>query len=242
MVLDPATMAATMVARAVSQGLVDAPPHFALSRVYSVIARGVVETLLEQTSTIVTVLYTGQPAIGFGTATAVGVTGLDGARYGTTCQNLAGYFGPFAGGFFFGLGGVADHISAAVQLTDLLVPTGNGTGLLSPGGLLLNPDDCFDNMKSQAAAEGIMVVKLKTVPDDGTGHLDDPLGSIEDPITSEDLFLGDLFTRAEILLQAVANGLAAELLFATRAGIPVVGAFNPVDPIIAAPTITTLLT
>ena len=210
MALEPTTMVAQMLARAVSQGLIDTPPYFGLSRTYSIIARGIIEALLSQTSTVVTVVYgPGQPAIGFGVAgPTVGWDGLDPERYWPLIQTATGYFGPQAQPFFFGLGGVVEHIQQSVIMNDFFVPTGNGVGLLSPGGVLLNADDVFDEMHEAAVAEGLMVVRLKAGPDDILGHVSDPLDTFADPITGDPLAVGDLFTRAEILLRAASIQLS----------------------------------
>lgn len=243
MALNPLLMQATMLTRAVGAGLIDQPPLFALSRVYGAIARGIILTLLDPLAVIVTTIYgPGQPAIPFGVGgPATAWDDLEPDRYALLAQATAGYFGPFAVPFFTGLSGIIEHIAALVTTLDLLTPTGTGVGIIAPGGVILNPDTCFDNMAVEAALEGLMVVRLKTGPDDPLGHVDTPDQTLADPITGEPLGVGDLFSRAEILLQAIAISLTAELLFARRTGIPVAGPFNPIAPPITAPTITAVV-
>lgn len=239
MVLTDAAMTAAMLARAVTQGLVDRPPHFALSRVYSVISKGVVTTLLDPAATVITVNYTGKPCITppcIGGPT-VGWTGLSDARYYPLVQTQALHFGPFSVPFFFGIGGIISYLAPTVTMTDPLAPTGTGgTGVLAAGGVVFDASECFNNMKSEAQSEGIMVVDLNT-------HLGgNPLGTIPDPTTGAILMLGDLFKQAEILLLAVAAQLTIELLFASKVGIITIGPINPLDvPIGSVPTITTIL-
>jgi hypothetical protein len=237
MTIDPIGMSAAMLARALTMGLFDKPPHFALSRVYSVIAKGVATTLLDPSSTVVTVTYTGKPCT-VPPCTAgptVGWSGVDPERYWPLVQTTALHFGPFSAGFFFGIGGIVDYLAPVVGMTDLLAPTGTGgIGVLGGGGVILNPTDCFDNIESEAASEDIMVVNL--------AHFGgNPLGSINDPTTGAPLMLGDLFVQAQILLNAIASQLAVELLFATKTGITTAGTINPLDLPIVAATITTTL-
>jgi len=228
-------MSAQMLVRATSLGLFDKPPHFALSRSYNLIARGVVESLLDPSITRLLVTYTGQPAIGIATAGPTsGFTGLDVERFWPLIQTASGFFGPFSLPFFYGLGGIVEHIIPNVLLFDPLVPVGNGTGILAPGGVVFDGDACFENMHSEAVSEQIMVVRL-------VEHVPTPIDTVEDPITSEELELGDLFSRPEILLRAIGAQLTVELLLATRAGIVPTGAFNPLSPPLTGVTLTTLL-
>jgi len=236
MVLDPTLMAASMITRATTAGLIDAPPHFGLSRVYSVIAEGVVTTLLDPASTVITVEYTGKPCtvIPCIAGPVVALDGLDPSRFFPLVQTQSLFIGPFATPFFNGIGGIIEYFAPSVTLTDLLAATGTGgTGVLSPGGVILNPTDCFDNIRDEAVAEDIMVVNLD--------HLGgNPLGTIPDPTTGVPLSLGDFFVQAGILVTAVTTQLAVELLFATKAGIPTNGTVNPLDPPIVASTITSV--
>lgn len=243
MALDPITMQAAMLARAVGAGLIDKPPYFALSRIYGVVARGIHLTLLDPLATIITTTYgPGQPATPFGTAgPAVGWDDLEPDRYALLTQTTAAHFGPFALPFFTGLSGAIEHIAASATTLDLFAPTGTGTGIISPGGVILNPDTCFDNIESEAAAEKLMVVRLKANPSDPLGHVDSPVQTMSDPTTGAELGVGDLFSQAEILLQAITTSLTAELLFARRTGIPVAGPFNPIAPPIVAPSITAVV-
>lgn len=236
MVLDPVSMTASMIARATTGGLIDAAPNFGLSRVYSVIAKGVVTTLLDPVSTVITVEYTGKPCVVIpciaGPVTAL--NGLDPNRYFPLVQTQTLFSGPYATPFFSGIAGIIEYFAPTVTLTDLLAATGTGgTGVLSPGGVILNPTDCFNNIKDEAETEDIMVVNL--------AHLGgNPLGTIPDPTTGAPLSLGDLFIQAGLLIQAVSDQLAAELLFATKAGIPTTGTINPLDLPIVASTITSV--
>lgn len=232
-----------MVQRAASMGAFDRPlpppepPEGTLTRTYLLIARGIVETLQDPLSTIITVIYgPGQPAVPVGLAGPVsGLDGLDGERFWPLVQNSAGHLGPFSMPFFFGLGGVVEYFKDNVQMTDILVPTGNGVGNLAAGGLLFNADNCFDNMAQEAADEEIMVTRV------GVHVSEDPLDFIRDPTTQDKLFAGDLFKQSEILLQAIAAQLAVELLLATKTAIPVTGLFVPIVPPITAPTVTSIL-
>jgi len=233
-------MTSTMVARALAQGLFDKPPLFALSRVYAVMARGVITALQSQASTVVTVSWTGRPCTGApGTCIGGPVTGwndLDPDRYSPLVQGQALHFGPSSVPFFFGVGGIVDYITANVTMTDPLCPNGDGTGNMAGGGVVLNATDVFDEMEAEAASEDIMVVNLVT-------HLGgNPLGMINDPTTGTPLGLGDLFSQAAILLAAVADQLTIEVLNATKPGIPAVGPFNASDPIGTIPSVTTVIT
>jgi len=215
----------------------DKPPNFALSRVYLVIAKGVVTTLLDPASTIITVSYTGQPCVvpPCVAGPVIGLGNLDPERYWPLVQATALHFGPFSTGFFFGLGGIIEYLAPTVGLTDQFAPTGTGGIGVMGGGIALNPVDLFDNIKSEAASEDIMVVNL--------AHLNgDPFGTINDPTTGAPLNLGDLFVQAGILLNAISANLAIELVFGNKAGIPTTGIVNPTDPIIGpVPTITSFL-
>lgn len=231
-------MSAAMVARAAGQGLIDQPPHFALSRVYDVIARGVVTTLFDPIATVITVTYTGRPCIAppcIG-GPVLGVNSLDPDRYHPLVQTQSLHTGPHSSKFYFGIGGIVDYFALNVTLTDPLAPTGTGgNGVLAPGGLVFDATECFNNMKSEAALEDIMVVNLV--------HLGgNPTGTIQDPTTGAPLSLGDLFAQAEILLHAVADQLTAELLIAEQPTIPSNGAINVLDPPIILPSVTTLIT
>jgi len=244
MPLDPASMSAAMLARALAAGLLDQPPNFALSRVYSVLAAGAVQALLDPLSTIVSVVYgLGQPAApspafpipGGGSATALGMDDLEPDRFAASALAASLFFGPFAPSFFTGIGGMVEYFKPTVGFLDLYTPTATGFGNLGPGGLVLNPDAVFTAMRDAAEAAGIMVVILGV-------HTDDPDGTILDPTTGFPLGVGDLFVQAEILLRAVSTTFAAELLFGKRLTIPVAGSFLPPPiPPVAGATFTTVL-
>ena len=225
-----------MIVKATGAGLIDQPPLFGLSRTYNVIAKGVVQTLLNPTETLLTVLYgPGQPALGVSVAgPAIGFSGLDPDRYATACLGGTAWTGIGSLPFCTGLSGIVENFRAAASVTDLLTPTGNGVGNLTSGGIIFDADACFEHMKDEATADSIMVVVLGV-------HTSDPLGTIEDPTTGAELEVGDLFSQAEVLLRTVSTLLAVELLFGQRLGIPVVGAFNPLDLPIISPTITAVL-
>jgi len=238
MTLVATAMQSAMVARAVSQGLIDQPPHFALSRVYGVIAKGVDTTLKDPTATEITVEYTGQPCtsppcVG-GPVTSV--SGLDQDRFYPLVQAQTTHSGPYSVPFYYGIGGVIEYFALNATLSDIPVPTGlGGVGVLAAGGLVFDAGECFDNMKSEAESEDIMVVNL--------AHLGgNPAGTIEDPTDGTILSLGDLFVQAEKLLQAIADQLTVELLLAAKSPIPTYGAINPTDPPIVAATVTTIIT
>ena len=228
MALVASAMQATMLARAVSQGLVDQPPHFALSRVYGVIARGVVETILSH-EFVATVFYTGQPAVTFGTAIDTGLDGLDADRFANLCLAASAFSGPFSVPFFHGIGGVIEYLAPNVALRDFFAPTGNGgLGTLSSGGVVVDGSALFDNLESEAIDEDIMVVTP-------TYHTQ----PTPDPITAVPLFFGDLFSQADVLLRAIANTFVDEMLQATKLNIPTFGdAAPPPAPPISVPTIT----
>jgi len=228
-------MQALMVGRALSQTLFDKPPHYALSRVYGVLAKGVVNTLIDPAAVIVTVAYTGfaivppPPWVGLGT----GWSNLDQDRFYPAVQTLTLHAGPLSVPFYFGVGGIVEYLKLAPVMTDLLPLTGvGGTGTLIS--VILDPVALFDNIKAEAEAEGIMVVDVTT-------HLGgNPLGTIPDPTTGILLSEGDLFVQAEALIQGVATQLPVELLFATNSAIVTTGAVGIV-PVAGATTITTLI-
>ena len=244
MPLDPASMSAAMLARALAGGLFDQPPNFALSRVYSVMATGAVQALLDPLSTVVSVAYgPGQPASpapafpipGGGSATALGMDDLEPDRFAAAALAASLFFGPFAPSFFTGIGGMVEYFEPAVGFQDFYPPTGTGFGILPPGGLVLNPNAVFQAMWDAAAAADIMVVVLGV-------HTNDPAGTVPDPTTGFPLGVGDLFVQAGILLRAVSTTFAAELLFGKRLSIPVTGSFLPPPiPPIAGATISTVL-
>ncbi len=238
MALNPATMLATMLARAIGAGLIDRPPNFGLSRTYKVMAEGVVKTLLDPSATLITVNYgPGQPSIpplSGVSGPVLAWDGLDPDGYAIATQLTSGFIGPPAQPFFVGVAGIVEHVAALVAMTDIFAPTGNGVGLLSPGGVLFDADSCFDNMKDEAISEKIMTVQLGV-------QLETPLDTIADPTTGVELGLDDLFVQAEILLRSVSTQLALELLSATKAGIPVVGGFDPLAPPIVALSVTSFL-
>ena len=237
MTLTATAMQASMVARAIGQGLFDKPPHFALSRVYGVIAKGVVTTLLDPIATILTVTYNGQPCTvpPCTGGPTISVTGLDASRYYPLVQTQTTHNGAYSVPFYFGIGGVIEYFAPSVTITDVPVPTGTGgNGVLAAGGLVFDATTCFNNMKSEAAAEDIMVVNASHLGGNPT---------IQDPTTGVPLSLGDLFVQAEKLLQAVSAQLSVELLLASQATIPTLGAFNPLDPPIPpTTTVTAILT
>ena len=236
MALLPTAMAVTMLGRATSMGLIDQPPNFALSRVYDVIARGVTTTLLNPLSRIpIVVSYTGLGCIPPCSATALGVLSLDPDRFQTAVTAATVFVGPFSVPFFFGIAGIVDYFAPTVTLTDLAPATGSGgNGVMAAGGLAYISTDFFDNMKSEAASEDLMVVNL--------AHLGgNPLGVIADPTTGAPLSLGDLFVQADILLQAIASQLTIELAFANQPTIPSIGPTAPPPPVVNLPTITTLV-
>lgn len=225
-----------MLTRALSQGLFDKPPHFALSRIYGVLAKGVINTLLDPLATIVTVNYAGFQLIPPGLATGTGLSGLDQDRFYPLVQTATLHVGPFSIPFYFGIGGIIEYLKTAPTFTDLfpLVGTG-GTGQLLAGGLLVNPSDLYDNLKAEAESEGIMVVDLFT-------HLGgNPLATIADPTTGAPLGLDDLFVQAELLISAIAAQVPVELAFGTNTAITPTGAVNPLAPT-SGFTITTLIT
>jgi len=225
-----------MLARALGAGLFDKPPHYALSRVYSVISKGVVATLLDPSATVITVTYTGQPCTASCTAgPTVGWSNLDPERYHPLVRAQSLHIGPYATSFYLGLGGVVEYLAPNVTMTDAIAPTGTGgTGVLAGGGVVFDATECFNNMKTEAETEDIMVVNLD--------HLDgDPLGTIEDPTTGATLSLGDLFVQASLFLHAVADQLTVELALATKTGIQTFGPVNPSDPPVILPTVTTIL-
>lgn len=244
MPLDPASMSAAMLARALAGGLFDKPPHFALSRTYGVLATGAVSALLNPLSTVVSVAYgPGQPASptpafpipGGGSATALGMDDLEPDRFAAAALAASGFFGPFSPSFFTGVGGMIEYFEPAVGFQDFYPPTATGFGTLGPGGLVLDANAVFLAMKEAAQQAQIMVVVLGV-------HTNDPDGTIPDPTTGFPLGVGDLFVQAEILLRAVSTTFSAELLFGKRLSIPVVGSFLPlpVPPVVGA-TITTVL-
>jgi len=243
MALSAEAMAAVCLARAVSNGLVDQPPHFALSRTYLVVCRGIVASLTDPEDVVVTVGWgPGQPALPnpalgglpFGIGTAVALDDLEAERYWPNVHATTLFSGPFATPFFNGFGGIIQYLAATITLTDLFVPVGNGGGSLAQGGIVLNPLNCLNKMHEEAKAEELMVVVLER-------HIQEPEGTIPDPITQQPLGLGDLFSQAQILLTSVAINLAAELLNATQPGFAVVGVTNPLDPPISGATITTAI-
>lgn len=236
MPLDPVGMSAAMLARAVSGGLVDTPPNFALSRIYNVMARGVVATLIDPTAVVVTVSYTGNEAqpILTGVATSIGWDNLNPDRYHPLVLAQTTFTGLYSVPFFSGIGGIVEYAALNVTMTDVAAATGTGgTGVLTPGGVVLNANKTFDNMEAEAVLEDIMVVNL--------AHLGgNPGGTIQDPTTGVTLGLGDLFIQAETLLKAVADQLTVELAFASKSGIPTIGA-TTATPLAGVPTITTVL-
>jgi len=236
MVLLPTAMAVTMLGRATGMGLIDQPPNFALSRLYDVIAKGVTTTLLNPLSRLpITVSYTGLGCIPPCTATALGVLSLDPDRFQTAVTVASLFVGPFSVPFFFGIAGIVDYFAPTVTLLDLFPATGSGgNGVMLAGGLAYISIDFFDNMKSEAASEDLMVVNLT--------HLGgNPLGMIPDPTTGAPLSLGDLFVQSNILLQAIAAQLTIELAFANQPTIPSIGPTAVPPPLVGVPTITTLV-
>lgn len=240
MVLDPTAMLAAMLARATSNGLIDRPPNFGLSRVYKAIATGVAQTLITPVETLTTATYTGQPVAPptiFGTATIQGVTGMEQDKFRDRTMAASLFVGPAAVPFFEGISGLIDYIQPGVTLLDLFVPVGSqGSGVVIAGGIVMQTAACFKNMHDAAIDDGIMVVRQDL-------HLNgNPNGTFTDLITQEPLSKDDLFSQPRQLLLAVASQLQIELAKAHREGIPVTGNFfpNPVPPITAA-TITTVL-
>lgn len=236
MALSDVVMTAGMVNRAVAQGLINKAPTFGLSRTYAVMAKGVVKTLLDPISTVVSVFYgPGKPAIGFGVAgPTLGLQDLSPDRFAPLAQLGALHLGLFSVPFYSGIAGIVEHIQSAVIMTDFFVPTATGTGTLVEGGVVLNADDCFENMKTEALFDGIMTVQ------EGV-HIPSGQTTIPDPTTGIPLSVGDLFSQSELMLRSVSINLALELLFATRDGILVVGASDPFSTPISGATITTFL-
>ncbi len=237
MVLIPTAMAATMIGRATSMGLIDAPPNFALSRLFSAVAEGVTTTLLDITARIpIVVTYTGLACTGVCTGgPVIGVMGLDPDRYQTAVTVQSLFIGPFSAPFFFGIAGIVDYFLNTVTIVDLIGATtgAGGNGVMAAGALLFDPTALFDNMKSEAASEDLMVVNL--------AHLGGvPTAMIPDPTTGVPLALGDLFVQAEILLHAIADQLSIELALATQPTIPSIGPVA-IPPPIVAPSVTTIL-
>jgi hypothetical protein len=65
---------------------------------------------------------------------------------------------------------------------------------------------------------------------------------VKDPITQQDLAVGDPFSQAEILLRACATQFSLELLAGNKTGIVVSGPFFPPPvPPVGAFTVTTRL-
>lgn len=241
MVLDPAAMATTMIARAIAHGLVDQPPYFGLSRTYKVIATGVVKTLLTPVKTLTTATYTGQPVAPptiFGTATIQSVSGMDSGQFRDRTLAASLFTGPFSIPFFEGIAGIVDYFQPTVTLLDLFVPIGSvGTGLVLAGGIVMDAAACFDNMHKAAIDDGIMVVRTDY-------HLNgNPNGTFTDFVTQQNLKKDDLFSQPGVLLLAIATQLQVEIAKAHQEAIPVVGNFFPDPPIppITAATITTIL-
>lgn len=230
-------MTTLMVSRATSQGLIDLPPDFNLTRMYRVIAKGVVTTLLDPASTVITVNYTGKPCVvpPCIAGPVAGVSSLDESRFWNAVKTTSLHSGPYSIPFYYGIGGIIEYFAPTVGITDLLAPTGTGgVGVLAASGVVLDPIDCYDNIKAEAESEDIMVVNEIT-------HLGgDPFGTIPDPTTGVPLSKGDFFVQAGILANAVATNLALELTFATKASIPTTGTINVLDPPIAAATITSV--
>jgi hypothetical protein len=201
-----------------------------------VIAKGVVTTLQDPVATIITVLYSGQPAVTFGLAgPTIGLNDLDPDRFHPTTKPPT-HIGPQSVQFFTGMAGIIDHITPSVTMTDVFAPTGTGgTGVLAT--LVVDPSALFDNMKDEAEAEDIMVVNVNT-------HLGgDPMAQIPDPTTGTLLDEGDLFVQASILLTQMSIALPAELLNATQNAITTTGAFLPLPtpPLVNTPTVTTFI-
>jgi hypothetical protein len=242
MTLVPTAMAATMLGFALDDGLFDKPPNFALSRTYSVLATGVIETAITPlVGALTTVYYSGQPfappGVG-GTATIQGVTGMNhgGFRDATMAQSL--FVGPLAFPFFDGLAGMIDYFMAQVTLLDLFAPIGSdGTGTLVSGGIVFDAALCLKNIQKAAQSAKIMVVDVDI-------HLNgDPNATIPDPVTQIPLHKGDFFSQALLLATAVSTQFAVQCAAAAQATIPVTGAFlpPPVPPIENVPTETTVL-
>jgi hypothetical protein len=203
-----------------------------------VIAKGVVATLLDPAETIVTVLYSGPPAVTVGLAgPTTGWNDLDPDQFWPTTQPPT-HTGPFSIAFFTGMAGIIDHIAPNVTMTDFFAPTGTGgTGQLTAGGVLLSPTTLYDNMKAEAESEDIMVVNVNT-------HLGgDSGGTIADPTTGAPLGEGDLFVQADVFLTLLSTALPAHLLNATNSAIITIGAIIPLaPPLVNVPTVTTILT
>lgn len=239
MALVPTAMQATMLARALAAGLFDKPPNFGLSRVYGVIAKGLVRTAVTPAETITTVSYVGQPIVppALGTATVQGVTMMDRDQFKNRCVVASLFLGPASVPFFEGIAGIVDYFMPTVTLLDLFAPIGSqGQGTLLPGGIVFDAVACFANILDEAKSEKIMVVEVDV-------HLGgNPDGVTQDPVTQETLHAGDFFSQARQLVLAVSSQFQVEVAKAQQPSIPVAGLFLPPPiPPITASTITTVL-
>lgn len=233
-----------MVAKAAVAGLIDRPPNLALSRVYAALAQGVYTTLLDPAATVVTVSYgPGQPANptpvfpipGGGAMVGIGLGNLEPERFAAAAAAASTFTGIGTPGFFTGVSGMIEYLQTAIGFRDFYAPTATGAAILPAGGLVVDPDAIFNNVVDAAQGD-VMVVQLGV-------HVDDPTGTIEDPIVpGRQNAVGEPFYSSELLIRAVATALAAELAFGTNAALLVSGSFfpPPVTPI-AGVTPTTVI-
>lgn len=204
-----------MLARAVARGLVDAPPAFALSRIYEILATAAVATLVNPVAVTIIADYVGFPS---GSGIGGPVTGLVGTSPITfTASALAAsaFTGSRAADFFDGAGGIIEHFAESVTFTEVPLGVAEGVGEIRPGSISMNAGIMELLAHQLAIAEGIMVAQ----------------DTIEDPATGVVLHAGDLLSQARILISAVATATAVELARASRTGIPATGGVVGVVPI-----------
>jgi hypothetical protein len=222
MPLVAAAMGADMLSRAVSKGLIDAPPYFALSRIYNAVATGIVKTL-QAAATVVTVQWTGFVPVGASIGTANSISGPDPDGYGTDTQTEAGHTGPFAPPFYYGLGGVIDYIKPNISFVDLLCPVAaGGAGVLVS--IVVPISECHDNI-------------VAAMPDDFLCKNPNPPGCPDGSVRAPPprfVPFNYVYYEMDQMIKAASHQLAVYLLHPTQTtwtmtGVPTIAPISTTD-------------